>query len=141
MLLGKGFADLDQFHTDQFQALGFKSGENCACKPALNAVRLENDECVLHRESVSKQWVVVDNQWAGGILISSTLSIHIGIRSWKRPLASPTGSKTGCPVFYLEAESFNPPKCKVFHGFHQQVIPSISTDCVEIHPTLTLGYG
>ena len=56
-------------------------------------------------------------------------------------VAFATKAKTGCPVFYLEAESFNPPKCKVFHGFHQQVIPSISTDCVEIHPTLTLGYG
>jgi hypothetical protein len=78
---------------------------------------------------------------ADGTLIGSTLSIHIGIRSWKRPLASPTGSKTGYPVFYLEAESFNPSKCKVFHGFHQQVIPSILTDCVEIYPSFTLGYA
>ncbi len=62
VLFGQQFADLDQLQADNLEALGFKPGENGPGKAALNAVGLEDDECVLHRESVSRKWFAVDVQ-------------------------------------------------------------------------------
>ena len=74
------------------------------------------------------------------LLIGSTLSIHIGVDHGNGHSPVPQ-VQSRSPCFYLEAESFNHSKCKVFRGFHQRVILSNSLDCVEIHPALTLGYG